>query len=296
MLTGSCFCGRVTYGLSQALVTARCCHCSRCRKAFSGAGSAYAEIVPGSFRFLQGETEVSTHHVASHAGMMFCRHCGTTLAGLLDGAVHGVTLGSVNGDPGVAIAAHIFVDSRASWDHIGGDAPRYAEHAPPAGAASVAPSPPGEAEDIELRAVTAGNWRDCVALELDPQQAGYVSSNLFSLAQSRFETCRVPCAIYHRSDGLVGFALYNDAPLPDGTYRISRMMIDRAHQGRGHGRRAAMALIERLRGIPDCDAIWLDYAPENDVAARFWERLGFEPRGREGDNVLACLRLDGGTA
>jgi hypothetical protein len=44
--------------------------------------------------------------------------------------VHGVTLGSVNGDPGVEIEMHIFVDSKAPWDHIGGIAPQYAEFPP----------------------------------------------------------------------------------------------------------------------------------------------------------------------
>jgi len=33
-----------------------------------------------------------------------------------------VTLGCVDGDPGVEIEQHLFVGSRASWDHIGGSA------------------------------------------------------------------------------------------------------------------------------------------------------------------------------
>jgi hypothetical protein len=36
-------------------------------------------------------------------------------------------LGCVDGDPGVEIEMHIFVDSRASWDHIGGNAPQFSE-------------------------------------------------------------------------------------------------------------------------------------------------------------------------
>src|SRR6185503_9072622 len=46
-LTGGCFCGRVRYQIAAPLKAGRSCHCSRCRKAFSGAGSAYAEIEPG---------------------------------------------------------------------------------------------------------------------------------------------------------------------------------------------------------------------------------------------------------
>ena len=55
-------------------------------------------------------------HLWNHA------FCGTHA-----GAVHGVTLGSVDGDPGIQIDMHIFVNSKAAWDHIGGDAPQYPE-------------------------------------------------------------------------------------------------------------------------------------------------------------------------
>jgi hypothetical protein len=47
------------------------------------------------------------------------------LCGTHDGKVHGVTLGCVDGDPGVQIEQHLFVGSRAPWDHIGGSAPQF---------------------------------------------------------------------------------------------------------------------------------------------------------------------------
>jgi hypothetical protein len=44
--------------------------------------------------------------------------------------VHGVALGTIDGDPGVRIEMHIFVGSKAPWDHIGGNAPQYPEFPP----------------------------------------------------------------------------------------------------------------------------------------------------------------------
>lgn len=126
-LTGGCFCGRVRYAISAPLKGARSCHCSRCRKAFSGAGSAYAEVEPGSFRWVAGETTLVGYETAPGWGLRFCGACGSTLCGTRDGEVHGVTLGCVDGDPGVRIERHIFVDSRAPWDHIGGDAPQFGD-------------------------------------------------------------------------------------------------------------------------------------------------------------------------
>ena len=127
VITGGCFCGRVRYQVKAPLQNARSCHCSRCRKAFSGAGSAYAEVAPGSFSWISGEELLTQYDSGAGWGLCFCRTCGTTLCGLHEGTVHGLTLGSVDGDPGVQIAMHIFVESRAPWDHIGGTAPQFAE-------------------------------------------------------------------------------------------------------------------------------------------------------------------------
>jgi hypothetical protein len=128
--TGGCLCGRVRYQIESPLGGDRSCHCSRCRKAFSGSGSAYAEVMPGAFSWLSGEDDLSHYESAPGWGLSFCRTCGTTLCGTHEGTVHGVTLGSVDGDPGVRIEMHIFVDSKAPWDHIGGDAPQYPQFPP----------------------------------------------------------------------------------------------------------------------------------------------------------------------
>jgi len=130
IIQGGCFCDSVRYELKGSLQNARACHCSRCRKAFSGASSAYAELSPSSsLEWLSGEDNLTIYKTGEGWGMGFCSKCGSTICGLRDGQVHGLTLGSINGDPGVEIEMHIFVDSKAPWDHIGGTAKQYAEHA-----------------------------------------------------------------------------------------------------------------------------------------------------------------------
>ena len=125
LLTGGCFCGIVRYAITAPLRNARSCHCSRCRKAFSGAGSAYAEITPGSLYWTHGEDALLSYETTPGWGLRFCGVCGSTLCGTHEGEVHGVTLGCVDGDPGVEIGKHLHVGSRAPWDHIGGDAPMF---------------------------------------------------------------------------------------------------------------------------------------------------------------------------
>jgi len=129
MLTGSCFCSKVTYELDGSLHKGRACHCSRCRKAFSGASSAYAELSPGSrITWTSGRDSLSSYGSGDGWSIGYCGSCGSTLCGLWNDEVHGLTLGCVDGDPGVEIEMHIFVGSKAPWDHIGGDAPQFEEH------------------------------------------------------------------------------------------------------------------------------------------------------------------------
>lgn len=131
VIRGGCFCDSVRYEIRGSLQDARACHCSRCRKAFSGASSAYAEVAPSSaFEWVSGEDLIAIHETGEGWGLAFCSKCGSTICGLHKGSVHGLTLGCIDGDPGVEVEMHIFVDSKAPWDHIGGTAEQHAEHAP----------------------------------------------------------------------------------------------------------------------------------------------------------------------
>jgi hypothetical protein len=128
-ITGECFCGAVKYNYTGVLRDARSCHCSRCRKAFNSQASAYALVNSDKFEWLSGES-LLTSYVGKHGfGLQFCSKCGSTLAGVFNGNVHGVTLGCLNGDPKIELGKHIYVGSKASWETIGGDVIQYQEDA-----------------------------------------------------------------------------------------------------------------------------------------------------------------------
>ena len=116
MITGECFCGGVTYQVDGQLMDARSCHCSRCRKAFSAQASAYALVDPDTFSWTSGESQLTRYVGQEGFGIVFCSVCGSTLGGIYEGQMHGVTLGCVNGDPDVVIGMHIYVGSKASWE------------------------------------------------------------------------------------------------------------------------------------------------------------------------------------
>jgi len=129
-ITGECLCGKVTYRIEGKLRDARSCHCSRCRKAFSSAASAYAIVEPTEFKWLTGKNLLSSYVAKPGFGLQFCKVCGSTLCGTFNGSVHGVTLGCVNGDPEIEIGMHIYVGSKATWEIIPDGVPQFHEGPP----------------------------------------------------------------------------------------------------------------------------------------------------------------------
>ncbi len=126
-ITGECFCGEMEYHILAPLKEATICHCSRCRKAFGGAGSAFAAVGKDHFKWNKGEENLQTYVGKEGWGIGFCKKCGTTLCGIYQGEVAGIDVGTLNNNPEVKIKEHIFVGSKACWDDIGGDVPQFDE-------------------------------------------------------------------------------------------------------------------------------------------------------------------------
>ena len=129
-ITGECFCGEVTYQINGKLRDARSCHCSRCRKAFSSQASAYALVNHSEFKWLSGKELLTTFASNYGFGLQFCSKCGSTLVGIFNDNVQGVTLGCLNGDPGIEIGRHIYVGSKAKWEVLPEGIRKYEENAP----------------------------------------------------------------------------------------------------------------------------------------------------------------------
>jgi diamine N-acetyltransferase len=131
-------------------------------------------------------------------------------------------------------------------------------------------------DTLELREITSDTVRAVTALAVAPEQEGYVSPNAVSIAEAYFE----PKAWFRAlacGDELVGFAMvYRDPEANE--FHIWRFMVDAAHQGRGHGRRAAELLLEEARrdGIAE---VTLNVRPGEHSALEFWQKLGFEDTG-----------------
>ena len=133
-LTGGCGCGAVRFEISEPLLSARYCHCTRCQRRTGTACSASASVAPGSFRLVQGEDRMRAWKPEDGHEKWFCGDCGSALYTVNpdDRSQLGVRLGAVDGDPGVRPTARQFVAYAAPWEAIPDDGlPRYSERRPP---------------------------------------------------------------------------------------------------------------------------------------------------------------------
>lgn len=142
---------------------------------------------------------------------------------------------------------------------------------------------------VTLREINKSNWEECIKLKVDETQVNFVASNVYSLAESKFETSFFPLAIYNRQT-MVGFVMYG---LDDDDWWICRLMVDKNYQKNGYGRTAMLKLIEILRNKPECHRIFTSYEPKNLVAQKLYLSLGFEKTGKiEEGEIILCLPLE----
>ena len=137
--------------------------------------------------------------------------------------------------------------------------------------------------EVHLRRVNSDNIAECLALQVEDEQAQFVAPNAKSLAQASVNPALVPLAIYDSAARgfefsppvpMVGFTLYE---LTAGVGLILRLMIDERYQGKGYGKAAMREVIRRLRLTPEVEMIATSYKRGNAAAAHLYESLGFVP-------------------
>ncbi|KIL73179.1 GNAT family N-acetyltransferase [Pseudobacillus badius] len=130
---------------------------------------------------------------------------------------------------------------------------------------------------LRIREVTADNWKAIAALSVDESQKEFIESNLFSLAQSKFEPQWKSVGLYD-ADVLVGYAMYG-RDQSTGRVWLDRFMIDLQFQGQGYASRFLPGLLAAIQQHYDCDVIYLSVYPENARAQHVYEKFGFELNG-----------------
>jgi diamine N-acetyltransferase len=151
---------------------------------------------------------------------------------------------------------------------------------------------------LEFRPVTQKNWQSLIKLKVRDGQQDFVSSNVYSIAESQFGFDEeghwdlFPYGIYKNGEP-VGFAM-TGLNINHSRFQglILRLMVDGRYQGRGYGREAMKVMTEMFLANERVRAVCISYAPENDTARKLYLSFGFVETGEMLESeVLAVLQL-----
>jgi hypothetical protein len=133
-LTGGCLCGAVRYEVTEPLLHAGYCHCTRCQRRTGSAAAVSARVAPGSLRVTSGEELIRSFDPPDGFSKAFCSACGGALWARSrdDPDMIVVRMGTFDSDPGIRPSYRQFVAYAAPWEPIPDDGlPRYPERRPP---------------------------------------------------------------------------------------------------------------------------------------------------------------------
>ncbi len=121
------------FELTEPLVDAGYCHCTRCQRRTGTAASISGSSAPGALRLLSGEDRLARFSPPDGFDKVFCASCGSALYSQSPARpeVVGIRFGALDGDPGIRPQYRQFVAYAAPWEPIPDDGlPRYDEGRP----------------------------------------------------------------------------------------------------------------------------------------------------------------------
>jgi hypothetical protein len=125
-MRGHCLCGAVEFEVLEPATPIGMCHCSKCRRVSGVAANAEFMVARDKLEWRKGEQSLSHYARPDGWRTAFCATCGSPAPKLHpSGGAYWVPAGLIDEPVDLRVAGHIFVGSRASWDEIAGDAPRF---------------------------------------------------------------------------------------------------------------------------------------------------------------------------
>lgn len=137
---------------------------------------------------------------------------------------------------------------------------------------------------IRLLEIDKDNLDKVLELKVHEDQAAYVSSVAFSLAQAYvYREIAFPFAIYD-DEILVGFIMmgYYEGRKQ---YTLWKLLIDKRYQNMGYGRAAVNLGMKKLRDMFDVSEIYTGVILGNYAAKHLYSSIGFKTTGLIENNM-----------
>jgi hypothetical protein len=125
-MRGKCLCGQVEFEISGAVPKLYQCHCSLCQKQGGSTSNTATIVTTENFKWLAGQEHISSWVKDTGFRSDFCSRCGSPVPNRLRSTSHfWVPAGLFNSGAELEVVAHLFVDSKASWDTIASSGVKY---------------------------------------------------------------------------------------------------------------------------------------------------------------------------
>lgn len=131
--------------------------------------------------------------------------------------------------------------------------------------------------NLIFKEINKDNWEECINLNVSKEQEEFVAPNSYSLLEALYGKNLFPLAIYD-DDKMVGFIMY-EIDDEDNTMGMCRLMIDQKFQKKGYGREAVLKLLDLIRERYGKIPFFTSFEPENKVAEKLYESVGFKKTG-----------------
>ncbi|MGD6968288.1 GNAT family N-acetyltransferase [Rossellomorea vietnamensis] len=143
--------------------------------------------------------------------------------------------------------------------------------------------------NVRIEEINEENWYDCCQLQLTEEQSAYMESNAISIAQTKFEPSLKAYAIFY-DEIAAGFLMFNSVKEELEGHWIYRIMVDKAYQGKGIGKKATELMLDEMAKLPDADKIVVGYHPDNEGAHNLYKSLGFVDNGDRFGREMAVIK------
>jgi hypothetical protein len=132
MLSGRCLCGDVRYTIAHRFRRMVHCHCSICRRESGASFSTAAVVRVSDFSVVAGRDLIANFESSPGYRRHFCSRCGSRLYGFSEQVPQIILLrcGTLDSDPEVRPAFHIYVADRAPWIEISDDLRKFEGQVP----------------------------------------------------------------------------------------------------------------------------------------------------------------------
>jgi ADP-ribosyl-[dinitrogen reductase] hydrolase len=116
----------VVYSVERLDTPPRHCSCAVCRKAHAAAFNTSASVKRSGFRWLQGEAGLRWYESSPGKRRYFCGNCGSQLVAHREGSpTMALRVATLDEDPGLRPAAHIWAASEVPWLAYGSEVPVF---------------------------------------------------------------------------------------------------------------------------------------------------------------------------